>query len=146
MASLSFPLAQEGTAAVSVQAMHSTGQSELHARRFSRSSVPNRCITAIGLTHLDSSPRLCSCNIPSPGLVMADSSDGAGWRRSFSEMVSSGGAALAPLRRGLIALLSTLQDNAQAVFARHFDGGYDPRLSEEPDPRGEGAIAVRNLS
>jgi len=77
---------------------------------------------------------------------MADSSDGAGWRRSFSEMVSSGGAALAPLRRGLIGLLATLQDNAQTVFTRHFDGGFDPRPSEEPDASGEGAIAVRNLS
>jgi zinc/manganese transport system ATP-binding protein len=77
---------------------------------------------------------------------MANSSDGARWRRSFSEMVSLGGAAITPLRRGLTGLLSALRDNSQAVFARHFDGGYDPRPLDGPDQRGDGAIAVRNLS
>src|SRR3981081_4497147 len=85
-------------------------------------------------------------DIPSPGLVMANSSDGARWRRSFSEMVSLGGAAIAPLRRGLTDLLSALSDNAQAAFARHFDGGYDPGPLDGPGQRGDGAIWVRNLS
>jgi zinc/manganese transport system ATP-binding protein len=77
---------------------------------------------------------------------MANSSDGARWRRSFSEMVRLGSAGIAPLRRGLTGLLSVLRDNAEAIFARHFDGGYDPRPLEGPDHRGDGAIAVRNLS
>src|SRR3979411_2608607 len=77
---------------------------------------------------------------------MANSSDGARWRRSFSEMVSLGGAAIAPLRRGLAVLLSALSDRAQAAFARHFDGGYDPSALDGPAQRGDGAIAVRNLS
>jgi zinc/manganese transport system ATP-binding protein len=77
---------------------------------------------------------------------MANSSDGAQWRRSFSEMVGLGGAAIAPLRRGLTGLLSALSDNAQAAFARHFDGGYDPGPLDGPGQRGDGAIGVRNLS
>src|SRR5229473_2982799 len=85
-------------------------------------------------------------DIPSPGLVMANSSDGARWRRSFQEMVSLGGAAIAPLRRGLAVLLSALSDHAQAAFVRHFDGGYDPSPLDGPRQRGDGGIAVRNLS
>jgi len=77
---------------------------------------------------------------------MANSSDGARWRRSFSDMVSLGGAAIAPLRRGLAVLLSALSDRAQAAFARHFDGGYDPSALDGPAQRGDGGIAVRNLS
>ena len=77
---------------------------------------------------------------------MANSSDGARWRRSFSDVVSLGGAAIAPLRRELSALLSALTDNARAAFARHFDGGYDPGALDGPGPRGDGAIGVRNLS
>jgi zinc/manganese transport system ATP-binding protein len=77
---------------------------------------------------------------------MTNSSDGAQGRRSFSEMVSLGGAAIAPLRRGLTGLLSALSDNAQAAFARHLDGGYDPRPLDGPGQRGDGAIGVRNLS
>src|SRR5258705_10088754 len=77
---------------------------------------------------------------------MANSSDAARWRRSFSDMVSLGGAAIAPLRRELAALLSALSDNAQAAFARHFDGGYDPSAIDWPGQRGDGAIEVRNLS
>src|SRR5712664_367517 len=77
---------------------------------------------------------------------MANSSDGARWRRSFSDMVSLGGAAIAPLRRGLAVLLSALSDRAKAAFARHFDGGYDPSALDEPAQRGDGGIAVRNLS
>jgi zinc/manganese transport system ATP-binding protein len=77
---------------------------------------------------------------------MANSSDGARWRRSFSEMVSLGGAAIAPLQRGLAVSLSALSDNAQAAFARHFDGGYDPGTLDGPGQRGDGAIGVRHLS
>src|SRR6266446_5370373 len=77
---------------------------------------------------------------------MANSSDGARWRRSFSDMVSLGGAAIAPLRRGLAVSLSALSDHAQAAFTRHFDGGYDPSPLDGPGQRGDGAIAVRNLS
>ena len=78
---------------------------------------------------------------------MANSSDGARWRRSFSDMVSLGGAAIAPLRRGLTVLLSALSDRAQAAFARHLDGGYDPSALDGPTQRGgDGGIAVRNLS
>ena len=69
---------------------------------------------------------------------MANSSDGARWRRSFSDMVSLGGAAIAPLRRELAVLLSALSDNAQAAFARHFDGGYDPSAIDGPGQRGDG--------
>jgi zinc/manganese transport system ATP-binding protein len=76
---------------------------------------------------------------------MANSPDGARWRRSFSEMVSLGGAAIAPLQRGLAVSLSALSDNAQAAFARHFDGGYDPGI-DGPGQRGDGAIGVRHLS
>src|SRR6267154_6896173 len=77
---------------------------------------------------------------------MANSSDGARWRRSFSDMVSLGGAAIAPLRRGLAVLRSALTDRAQAAFARHFDGGYDPSAVDGRGQRGEGGIEVRNLS
>jgi len=77
---------------------------------------------------------------------MANSSDGAGWRRSFQEMVNLGRAAIAPLRRGLGVSVSALSDHAQAAFTRHFDGGYDPSPLDGPGRRGDGAIAVRNLS
>jgi len=77
---------------------------------------------------------------------MANSSDGARWRRSFSDMVSLGGAAIAPLRRGLAVLLSALSDRAQATFARHFDGGYDPSAPDGPGLRGDGGMAVRKRS
>ena len=77
---------------------------------------------------------------------MANSSDGARWRRSFSDMVSLGGAAIAPLRRGLAVLLSALSDRTQAAFVRHFDGGYDPSALDGPAQRGDGGIAVRNIS
>ena len=77
---------------------------------------------------------------------MANSSDGARWRRSFQEMVSLGGATIAPLRRGLAVLLSALGDHAQAAFVRLFDGGYDPSPLDGPGQRGDGRIAVRNLS
>jgi zinc/manganese transport system ATP-binding protein len=77
---------------------------------------------------------------------MANSPDGARWRRSFSDMVSLGGAAIAPLRRELAALLSALSDNAHAAFARHFDGGYDPGAIDGPGQRDDRAIEVRNLS
>jgi zinc/manganese transport system ATP-binding protein len=77
---------------------------------------------------------------------MANFPDGARWRRSFSDMVSSGGAAIAPLRRKLAALLSALGDNAQATFVRHFDGGYDPVALDGSGQRGDGGIEVRNLS
>src|SRR5260370_33964235 len=77
---------------------------------------------------------------------MANSSDGARWRRSFSDVVSLCGVAIAPLRRGLAVLLSALSERAQAAFARYFDGGYDPSALGEPAQRGDGGIAVRNLS
>jgi zinc/manganese transport system ATP-binding protein len=77
---------------------------------------------------------------------MANSSDGARWRRSFSDMVSLGGAAIAPLRHELAALLSALSDNSQAAFARHFDGGYDPSAVDGPGQRCDGGIEVRDLS
>jgi zinc/manganese transport system ATP-binding protein len=77
---------------------------------------------------------------------MANSSDGARWRRSFSDMICLGGAAIAPLRRELAALLSALSDNAQTAFARHFDGGYDPSAIDGAGQRADGAIEVRNLS
>jgi zinc/manganese transport system ATP-binding protein len=77
---------------------------------------------------------------------MANSSDGARWRRSFSDIICLGGAAIAPLRRETAALLSALSDNAQAAFARHFDGGYDPSEIDGPGQRSDGAIEVRNLS
>ena len=77
---------------------------------------------------------------------MANSSDGARWRRSFSDMVSRGAAAIAPLRGQLAALLSALSDNAQAAFARHFDGGYHPGTVDEARQRGDAGIEIRNLS
>lgn len=77
---------------------------------------------------------------------MANSSDGARWRRSIPDMVSQAGAAIAPLRHGVAALLSTLGDNAQTAFVRHFDGGYDARATDGHSQRGDGAIGVRNLS
>jgi zinc/manganese transport system ATP-binding protein len=73
---------------------------------------------------------------------MANSPEGARWRRSFSNMVSLGSAVIAPLRRELAALCL----HAQAAFARHFDGGYDPSAVNGPGQRGEGGIEVRNLS
>ena len=77
---------------------------------------------------------------------MANSSDGARWRRSFSDM----SAWAAPLSRrcgvSWLLSLSALSDNAQAAFARHFDGGYDPSAIDGPGQRGDGAIEVRNLS
>jgi zinc/manganese transport system ATP-binding protein len=75
---------------------------------------------------------------------MANSSDGARWRRSFQEMVRLGSAAIAALRREPAVLLSALSDHAQAAFARHFDGGYDP--SPRDGPGRDGGIAVHNLS
>jgi zinc/manganese transport system ATP-binding protein len=77
---------------------------------------------------------------------MANSSDGARWRRSFSDMVSLGGTAIASLRRELAALLSALSDKTQAAFARNFDGGYDPSTVDGPGQRGDAGIQVRNLS
>jgi zinc/manganese transport system ATP-binding protein len=77
---------------------------------------------------------------------MTNPSDGARWRRSFQEMVNLGRAAIAPLRRGLGVSVSALSDHAQAAFTRHFDGGYDPSPLDGPGRRGDGAIAVRNLS
>jgi hypothetical protein len=56
------------------------------------------------------------------------------------------GTATAPLRQSLAVSLSALGDNAQAAFARHFDRGYDPNASNGHSRRGEGGIAVRNLS
>src|SRR5205807_10338970 len=81
-----------------------------------------------------------------PGLAMANSSDDARWRRFFSDMVTLGGAATTPHRRALAVLLSTLSDNAQAAFARHFDGGYDPSGPDRPSQRGDTGIEVRDLS
>lgn len=77
---------------------------------------------------------------------MANSSDGARGRRSFSDMVSVGGAAIAPLRRELAALLLALGDHAQAAFTRIFDAGYDPDTADAPALHGDGGIEVRNLS
>jgi zinc/manganese transport system ATP-binding protein len=77
---------------------------------------------------------------------MANSSDGARWRRSVSELVSLVGAAIASLRPGLAVLLSSLRDKAQATFARQFDSGYDPSALDGPGQRDEGGIEVRNLS
>ena len=77
---------------------------------------------------------------------MANSSDPARRRRSVSDMVSLVRAATAPLRQSLTVSLSALGDNAQAVFTRHFDSGYDPSSSERHSRRGEEEIAVRNLS
>src|SRR3982074_2654500 len=77
---------------------------------------------------------------------MANSSDGARWRRSFSDMVSLGGAATTPLRRALAVLLTTLSEIPQAAFARHFDGGYNPNGPAGPGQRGDAGIEVRNLS
>ena len=77
---------------------------------------------------------------------MANSSDGARWRRSLSDMVSVGGATVAPLRRELAALLSALSDHAQTAFARAFDAGYDPDTADGPRQRGDGGIEIRNLS
>src|SRR5450432_2366912 len=85
-------------------------------------------------------------DIPPAGLAMTNPSDGARWRRSFQEMVNLGRAAIAPLRRGLGVSVSALSDHAQAAFTRHFDGGYDPSALDGPGQRGDGAIAVRNLS
>jgi zinc/manganese transport system ATP-binding protein len=43
-------------------------------------------------------------------------------------------------------LLSAVGDNVQAVFARHFDAGYDSSAIDGPGQRGDGAIEVRDLS
>jgi zinc/manganese transport system ATP-binding protein len=77
---------------------------------------------------------------------MANSSDPARRRRSASDMVSLVRAVTAPLRQSLAVSLSALGDNAQAAFARYFDSGYDPSASDRHSRRGEGGIAVRNLS
>src|SRR5437879_8581266 len=77
---------------------------------------------------------------------MAKRSDGPRCRRSFSDMVSLGGAAIEPLRRELAALVSALSENSQAVFARHFDGCYDPSAVDGPGQRSDGGIEVRDLS
>jgi zinc/manganese transport system ATP-binding protein len=55
-------------------------------------------------------------------------------------------AATAPLRQSLAVSLSALGDSAQAALTRHFDSGYDPSASDRDSRRGEGGIAVRNLS
>src|ERR1700693_2381165 len=83
---------------------------------------------------------------PSPGPVMANSSDPARRRRSASDVVGLMRAATAPLRQSLVVSLSALGDNAQAAFVRLFDSGYDPRASEEHTRRGEEGISVRHLS
>ena len=77
---------------------------------------------------------------------MANSSDPARRRRSASDLLSLLGTATAPLRQSLAVSLSALGDNAQVAFARHFDSGYDPSAFSGHSPRGEGGIAVRNLS
>jgi zinc/manganese transport system ATP-binding protein len=76
---------------------------------------------------------------------MANSLDPARRRRSASDLLSLLGTATAPLRQSLAVSLSALGDNAQAAFARHFDSGYDPNAFNH-GRRGEGGIAVRNLS
>ena len=76
---------------------------------------------------------------------MANSSDPARRRRSASGLLSLLGTATAPLRQSLAVSLSALGGNAQVAFARHFDSGYNPRASNH-GRRGEGGIAVRNLS
>jgi len=75
---------------------------------------------------------------------MANSSDPAPRRRSGSDLLNLLGNATAPLRQSLAVSLSALGNSAQGAFARHFDSGYDP--SAFNGPRGEGGIAVRNLS
>src|SRR6476659_3305046 len=77
---------------------------------------------------------------------MANSSDPARRRRSATDLLSLLGPAAAPLRQSLAVSLSALGDNAQATFARHFDSGYDLNASNEHGCRGEGGIAIRNLS
>jgi len=77
---------------------------------------------------------------------MANSFDPARRRRSASDLLGLLGTATAPLRQSLAVSLSALGDNAQAAFARHFDRGYDPNASNGHSRRGEGGIAVRNLS
>jgi zinc/manganese transport system ATP-binding protein len=77
---------------------------------------------------------------------MANSSDPVQPRRSASDMVRLVRAATAPLRQSLALSLSALGDSTQAAFARHFDSGYDPSASDGHSRRGEGGIAVRNLS
>jgi len=68
---------------------------------------------------------------------MANSSDGAGWRRSFSDMARLGNAATTPLRRALGVFGAALSDGAQAAFSHYFDGGYDPGALDTPGRRGE---------
>ena len=77
---------------------------------------------------------------------MANSSDPARRRRSVSDLLSLVGTATAPLRQSLAVSLSALGDNVQAAFARHFDSGYDPDAPNGHSRRGEGGIAIRNLS
>ena len=85
---------------------------------------------------------------------MANASDRARWRRAFEEafqkacreMVRLAGAAIMALRHRLAVLLAALSDRAKTGFARHFDGGYEPDPRTGPPQRGDGAIAVRNLS
>jgi len=77
---------------------------------------------------------------------MANSSDPAPRRRSASDLLNLLGTATAPLRQSLAVSLSALGDNAQGAFARHFDSGYDPSAFTGHGPRGEGGIAVRDLS
>ena len=77
---------------------------------------------------------------------MANSSDGAPWRRSFSDMARLGSAATTPLRRALGVFGAALSDGAKAAFSHYFDGGYDPSALDTPGQRGEAGIEVRNLS
>jgi zinc/manganese transport system ATP-binding protein len=77
---------------------------------------------------------------------MANFSDGAGWRRSFSDMARLGNAATTPLRRALGVFGAALSDGAKVAFSHYFDGGYDPSALDTPGQRGEAGIEVRNLS
>jgi zinc/manganese transport system ATP-binding protein len=61
-------------------------------------------------------------------------------------LLSLWGTATAPFRQSLAVSLSALGNNAQAAFARHFDSGYDPNASNGHGRRGEGGIAVHNIS
>ena len=67
-------------------------------------------------------------------------------RRSLSDMVSAVRTAAAPIRRSLAVSLLALGGSAQATFSRHFDGGYDPSLSNRLAGGGLEGIVVRNLS
>jgi zinc/manganese transport system ATP-binding protein len=61
-------------------------------------------------------------------------------------MVSLVRTATAPLRQSFAVSLSALGGNAQAAFVRYLDSGYDPGTSDRQSRRGQGGIAVRNLS